>query len=61
MSAVGKLIIIDTAISDEQLEELTTLADASKVELVLVTDKTPEGVQFKGLTGIGGILRFPLD
>ncbi len=61
MSAVGKLIIIDDIVSDEQLEELSTLAEASKTELILVTDKTPEGVQFKGLTGIGGILRFPIE
>lgn len=61
MSAVKKLIIIDEMISDEHLEELTTLAEASKTELILVTDKTPEGVQLKGLTGIGGILRFPIE
>ncbi len=61
MGAVGKLILIDTMIEDKQLEELSELAETSRTELILVTDKTPEGVQFKGLTGIGGILRFPID
>lgn len=61
MSAVDKLIVIDEVVSDEQLQELTYLAEQTNVELVLVTDKTPEGVQFKGITGIGGILRFPIE
>ena len=61
MSAVDKLIVIDESVSDEDLETLTGLAEKSNVELILVTDKTPEGVQFKGLTGIGGILRFPIE
>lgn len=61
MSAVGKLILIDDIITDEQLEELTELCEQSKAELILITDKTPEGVQYKGLTGIGRTLRYPLD
>ena len=61
MSAVAKLIVIDTMVSDEQLENLSNMCDKTKVEFVLVTDKTPEGVQLKGLTGIGGILRFPIE
>lgn len=61
MGAVGKLIIIDSAVTDEELEELSALAEQTKTELKLVTDKTPEGVQYKGLTGIGGILRYPIN
>lgn len=60
MGAVDKLIIVETVITDEQLEELTELAEVTKTEIHLVTDKTPEAVQFKGLTGIGGILRYPI-
>lgn len=60
MGAVEKLIVIDDAVSDEQLEELSRLQEQTKAELHLVTDKTPEGVQFMGLSGIGGILRYPL-
>jgi peptide chain release factor subunit 1 len=60
MGAVEKLIVIDDAVSDADLEELSGLQEASKAHMHLVTDKTPEGVQFKGLTGIGGILRFPI-
>jgi peptide chain release factor subunit 1 len=61
MNAVDKLILIDDMISDEDLRYLSELGDNSGTELILVTDKTPEGVQFKGLTGIGGILRFPIE
>ncbi len=60
-SAVSKLIIIDTEISDDDLRELSELAELSKAEIVLVTDKTAEGQQYKGLTGIGGILRYPIE
>ncbi|MFW6285951.1 MAG: peptide chain release factor aRF-1 [Nanoarchaeota archaeon] len=60
MNAVDKLIIIDIMISDEDLRAFSDLADNSGTELILVTDKTPEGVQFKALTGIGAILRFPI-
>ncbi|MCA9495864.1 MAG: peptide chain release factor aRF-1 [Nanoarchaeota archaeon] len=60
MSAVDELIIVDNCVSDEQLEELSELADLCKAKITLVTDRTPEGVQLKGLTGIGGILRFPI-
>lgn len=60
-SAVDRLIVIDDCVTDEQLEELSDIAELSRTEVILVTDKTPEGVQFKGLTGIGGILRYPID
>ncbi len=60
MGAIEKLIVIDDVVSDEDLEELSGLQEASKAVMHLVTDKTPEGVQFKGLTGIGGILRYPI-
>ncbi len=61
MGAVDSLIIIDDIVSDEDLEELTKIAQISKTNVSLVTDKTPEGVQYKGLTGIGGILRYPIS
>lgn len=61
MGAVDTLIIIDSEVSDEQLEELSNLQEHSGANLEIVTGKTPEGVQFKGLTGVGGVLRFPLS
>lgn len=61
MSAIDKLILIDSEVSDEQMQEMVDLADNSKTEVILVTDKTPEGMQYKGLTGIGGTLRFPIE
>lgn len=60
MGAVDKLILIDEMVEDDVLEELSALQESSKSELHLVTDKTPEGVQFRGLTGVGAVLRFPL-
>ncbi len=60
MGAVETLVIIDSCATDEQLEELSALAETCRSELALVTDRTPEGVQFKGLTGIGAILRYPI-
>ncbi len=61
MSAVGDLIVIDSLFTDDQIEELSELQEASGATFHLVTDKTPEGVQYKGLTGVGGILRFPIE
>lgn len=61
MSAVEKLIIIDGTISDDKLEELFKLQEESKAQMCLVTDKTPEGAQMKGLGGVGAILRYPLS
>lgn len=61
MGAVGKLIVIDEEIDDDHLEELTGLAEQTGTEVILVTDKTPEGVQYKGLTGVGGVLRYPVE
>jgi len=60
MGAVGKLIIIDSLLDDDKLEELSELGEKTRTQLHLVTDRTPEGMQLKGLTGIGAILRFPI-
>lgn len=61
MGAVDDLILIDDVLDNQTLEELSALADASRTRLHLVTERTPEGAQFKGLTGIGGILRYPIQ
>ncbi len=61
MGAVGKLIIIADDVEDDVLENLSNLAAMTKTEVNLVTDRTPEGSQFKCLTGIGGILRYPIE
>lgn len=61
MGAVSKLIIIDDTLNDETMEEFSSLAEQSRSEIHLVTDRTPEGVQFKGLTGVGAILRYPIQ
>lgn len=61
MGAVEDLIVIDGCCSDAELEELCRLQEETRANLKLLTDKTPEGVQMKGLTGIGGILRYPID
>ena len=60
MAAVDDFIVIYELVSEEVLDELTDLAEDSRARIHLVTDKTPEGVQFKGLGGIGAILRYPI-
>ncbi len=60
MGAVDKLVLIESMVTDKQLEEFSELCDNSRSELHLVTDKTPEGVQLKGLGGMGAILRYPV-
>lgn len=57
MGAVEKLILfVET--DEKILEDFSELAENSGTEVHLVSDKTPEGEQFKALTGIGGILRY---
>lgn len=60
LGAVNKLILIDDIIDDDLMEEFTRLAETSKTEIILVTDRTNEGNQFRNLTGMGAILRFPI-
>ncbi len=60
MGAVEKLIICESDIEDEELEELTKLQEESRAEFHYVTNKTPEGQQFSGIGGVGGILRYPI-
>ena len=59
MSAVEKLILF-VDVDEKILEEFSQLAEDTNAEIFLVSDKTPEGQQFKALTGIGGILRYPI-
>ncbi|MCA9486342.1 MAG: peptide chain release factor 1 [Candidatus Woesearchaeota archaeon] len=61
MGAVEDLIIIDSEVEEEQLEKMCELQEQSRSNLHLVTDRTPEGVQFKALGGIGAILRYPIS
>jgi len=60
MSAIRKLIILDNKTTDAELDELNELAENSKAEIEIITNKTPEGKQYEGLGGVGGILRFPI-
>ncbi len=60
MGAVDKLILW-IGLDEKLLEELSDMAETSNSEIHLVTDKTSEGNQFKNLTGIGAILRYPLE
>lgn len=60
MGAVDTLIVIDSAVEDKVLEELSLGCETSRSNFSLVTNRTPEGVQLEGLTGIGAILRFPI-
>lgn len=61
MGAVEKLIVCESDVDDEELEELTRLQEESRAEFHYVTNKTPEGQQFSGIGGVGGILRYPIS
>jgi len=61
MGAVDTLIIVDESISDLELEDLSEKCEDSRSHLVLVSNRTPEAVQLKGLTGVGAILRYPIQ
>jgi peptide chain release factor subunit 1 len=57
--AVDKLILSKT-LDKKKIKELDTLAKASSTEVHLVTNETPEGVQFDNLGSVGGLLRFAI-
>ena len=61
MGAVKTLLLIDDKIDQNSLEELVNLCDENSTELKLITNKTPEGKQIEGLSGIVGILRYPVE
>lgn len=61
MGAVGRLIISDDALEDEELEEFTKLQEETSADFQFVTSKTAEGQQFKAIGGVGGILRYPIS
>ena len=55
--AVDKLILSNT-LPREKVKLFKKLAQASSTEVHIVGDETPEGIQFKNLSGFGGLLRF---
>ena len=61
MGAVDDLILVDSEVDDAMIDELSSIGESSRSRIHLVTDRTPEGVQMKGLTGIGAILRYPIQ
>lgn len=61
MGAVDTVIVVESCVTDEQLDELSKLQESTRANMSLVTDRTPEGVQLKGLTGVGAILRYPIS
>jgi len=60
MGAVNDLVIVDSVVDEKTIEELSVKCETSRSNLHLVTERTPEGIQLKGLTGIGAILRYPV-
>ena len=59
MGAVGKLVLSKT-LPREKIKHFEDLAKSSSVEIHIVTDETPEGVQFFNIGGVGGILRYAM-
>jgi peptide chain release factor subunit 1 len=61
MGAVETLILIDDKFENEVLDELSKLTENTSSKLEIVSNKTPEGSQLNGLSGIGAILRYPVE
>jgi len=59
LGAVEILIVSDT-ISDDEKDRYEEKADSISAEFHVVSDQTPEGIQFYHLGGIGAILRYEL-
>ncbi len=57
--AVGKLII-SKSIGRDKIKSYSELARGTSAEVHIVTDETPEGVQFENLGGVAGLLRFAI-
>jgi peptide chain release factor subunit 1 len=57
--AVGKLIL-SKSMERKDIKRFSELARETSAEVHIVTDETPEGVQFQNLGGIGGLLRFAI-
>ena len=55
--AVEKLII-SKSLDRQEIKHLEQMAEATSAEIHIVTNETPEGIQFDNLGGLGGILRF---
>ncbi len=55
--AVQKLII-SKSLNKKDIKHLEEIAESTSSEIHLVTNETPEGIQFDNLGGIGAILRF---
>lgn len=55
--SVGKLILSKT-LSKEKRLKFESLAKQTSVETHIVSDESPEGVQFDNIGGVGGLLRY---
>jgi peptide chain release factor subunit 1 len=53
-------LIISKSLDRDKIKRLEGLARETSTEIHLVTDETPEGVQFDNLGGAGGLLRFAI-
>ncbi|PIN92199.1 peptide chain release factor 1 [Candidatus Pacearchaeota archaeon CG_4_10_14_0_2_um_filter_31_10] len=56
-----KILLLTNDIKKKQLEELEELAINTDAKVVFISQDTEEGIQFKNLSGIGGILRFAVS
>ena len=58
--SAGKLIF-SKSLPREKIKELEKLAEATGVEVHIVTNETSEGVQFDNMGGVGALLRFAMS
>jgi len=60
LGAVDKILVIES-LDEELVDQIIELAKNFKTEVVLVSDKTPEGEQLKMMGGLGAFLRYNLS
>lgn len=58
--AVEKVILSKSELSKEKIKKFKELAKSTSAEIFMVTNETPQGVQFDNLGGVGGVLRFAM-
>lgn len=54
-------VFVSEDTEERVIDELSNLAESSGANLILVSDETEEGIQFKNMAGFGAILRFKFE
>lgn len=55
-----KILVMSKSLPRDKIKKFEELAQKTSVEVHMVTNETPEGVQFDNIGGLGGILRYAM-